>query len=1849
MHMKKWINRCLAGILAFLMAVSLLPAPVLAAEAGQVEIEAEAPTYDAQQAAETPADDVRQAAETPADDAQQPAEAAVPTSITIACDPARQIDGKLVGKKGDQFLFRAYDQDGRETPVTWSTSSTWAIAMDGETGIATVTSETSPGSSSYLQIRAVSKADTNVSSEGRFELTGYQISSYGRSATLDSKGQSVTTISLSGGFGGHSIWSYDEAAAAGVARLVNDPGKGTSIRFQALRPGSFSVTVSLDTDPAMTDTATVTVSGVAVEDPDGVSGKTYLELGAGSPAPMAQLAAYCASDRSIQSWSSSNEDVASVDENGLVTARGVGSALITATDSAGSTGGIQMVVQSADEPYFEALEFMTTAFMSGTWVKGETFSPTTLSYDLPIRTYSTGTLTLQATTLYQTDQYTAVAEYTDLYGKKQSVPVNSGASTKLPDQPFGDSVLTITLTDRADAGKSTVYTFHVNRPRDTGKTLKNTGIVLTPEGRGLLSTRYQGQPEGTFFRADENGNVQTVTGVTGSHYNYRTYALENLEHFSLTLTGNTAYQHLRYAADGAGWRELPEGGGRTERLSFGESKTVRVQIQVLDDKTYMENKAAGREGFDGGEPNTYTVWVEQTGADARSAQILTATTESGDWYPAFDPAGYSYNVIVPSDQSALTLSYTVTEGASVKLGQTAQLPGTDGTYTLALRTSNQTLEITSADGQVTNNYVFRFQKKSALGVPDRVTDYLVINSQYTNGGAGVGPEATLAANMKSLGNFGGYITYYYEEPLTDDPGNRYGVDFYVYGNANVDTSTSTGTSFFEPGQVWVSENGQDWYALAGSAHYEEEVDWNYTVNYRRASNGKTAWSDNRGNSSDGSKNAGPWPLAANYYMNGLAGQEEITLSGILLPAADGTVTGNGSSDAYPVNWGYADTFSNGKLGEEVNPYLPNEDHKHRANGFDLAWAVDTDGIPVDVSGMEFHYVKVVTASNIWHSAFGDKSTEVTAVIRNIPQSGAVGVTAAPKGVTFTDGASTVTVNLKEGQQVYDVDLGDMRYASIFINGADPEDHLYVNNQRIQPDGQISGLKLPVEGQEKLLRLLVQNGEREPLIYLLRLHGSADSSKALVEEIKLNVNGTVRKAQTTDGIQYTATVGYAMDSVKIVPVAAPDVAVSINGADPAGSYELLEGENRFRVTASKGDTTEEITLMITREAAPAGTGKMTVYLTLLGDEAHGAPAGEEETHTFHKNNLTPWIWRQAYSLEAPATVLDVLKEAVKDNGISFENDGGNYIAALGGLAAFENGAYSGWMYLLNGTYPAYGVLEQQVQEGDEIIFHYTDDYRAEDQTPAMDVFRVEQMIQALPPAEELTKEDRAAVLAARDAFGALPETEQERVSGEAREKLAAAVLKIAELLKAEAESIDGAYRAAADYLEKQTGQSSIQVGSTGGEWLAIGFARSGRLDEKQAADYYANVVSFVERSVNDKGQLHRAKSTENSRLILGLTAIGKDVANVAGHNLLAGLTDMGYVKKQGINGPIWALIALDSHGYELPSGGDVTRAGLTTEILNAQLADGGWALAGTAADPDMTAMALLALAPYREDIQVEKAVESGLACLSRLQKTDGGYVSAGASNSESCAQVIAALTALGIDPAADGRFVKNGNSVMDALLSFQSADGGFSHTADGMVSGMATEQCYIALAAYSRFLEGEAGLYDMGDVTIVKSPGQPSDPGNPGQPEKPSDPGNPGQPEKPSDPENAAGADNSGNGQNTGSGTSQTGARKPAGTTKTLEAGPVGTGTANPDPAESPVELAEEPEELMEDQTPLAAGGEAGAAQESGAEGQSTEAADAAAAGMTGAGVWYIWAIVAAAAAVVLVAAFVLKRRQQAGK
>ena len=279
------------------------------------------------------------------------------------------------------------------------------------------------------------------------------------------------------------------------------------------------------------------------------------------------------------------------------------------------------------------------------------------------------------------------------------------------------------------------------------------------------------------------------------------------------------------------------------------------------------------------------------------------------------------------------------------------------------------------------------------------------------------------------------------------------------------------------------------------------------------------------------------------------------------------------------------------------------------------------------------------------------------------------------------------------------------------------------------------------------------------------------------------------------------------------------------------------------------------------------------------------------------------------------------------------------------------------------------------------------------------------------------------------------------------------------------------------------EDAFPAGSSVSDWTALAMARAGIADDY--AGYLARLQAYVERQYAENGGLHAVKATEYHRIALTAAALGGDPAAFGAKpdgtaiDLVAEGTynwqgdDLG---GQGLNGWIFALLTMDAVGAEVPADARYSRQDMLDAIVSAQLPDGGFSLGGGAMNVDITAMALQALAPYRE--QYQEAIDAALSALSAAQLPSGGFESWGAQSSESCAQVILALTALNIDPTADERFQKNQRNVAEALMDFRLSDGGFAHEKDGPLDAMACEQAMQALTAMELRQQGEGRFFDL---------------------------------------------------------------------------------------------------------------------------------------------------------------------------
>lgn len=313
--------------------------------------------------------------------------------------------------------------------------------------------------------------------------------------------------------------------------------------------------------------------------------------------------------------------------------------------------------------------------------------------------------------------------------------------------------------------------------------------------------------------------------------------------------------------------------------------------------------------------------------------------------------------------------------------------------------------------------------------------------------------------------------------------------------------------------------------------------------------------------------------------------------------------------------------------------------------------------------------------------------------------------------------------------------------------------------------------------------------------------------------------------------------------------------------------------------------------------------------------------------------------------------------------------------------------------------------------------------------------------------------------------------------------------------AEVPGFDEAYAGAKAYI--QSAVSAPVVSYLFGEWAVLGQARAKvPLSEAYIAAYYEKVVAYVQKNMGADGVLVDPESrnptvTDNERIILALTAIGKDPANVGGENLLKALQNKDIMQvtdtsNTDINGLVMGLLALNSRNYTSDT------SWLVQAVLAQQNEDGSWrASADTkpVGDVDMTAMALQALAPYYNeggDTTVNTAVDKALQWLSDKYKGKG-YTSA-----ESCAQVVVALSALQLNANSDSSFVKTVDgaptSVLGDLLRYYLGEGqGFKHAASGMTADQkATEQALYAMAAYERYCRRTNALYDMTDAVCAHS-------------------------------------------------------------------------------------------------------------------------------------------------------------------
>jgi hypothetical protein len=372
----------------------------------------------------------------------------------------------------------------------------------------------------------------------------------------------------------------------------------------------------------------------------------------------------------------------------------------------------------------------------------------------------------------------------------------------------------------------------------------------------------------------------------------------------------------------------------------------------------------------------------------------------------------------------------------------------------------------------------------------------------------------------SLGAAGGYVQYEFEDPITNGVNNANGVDFIVYGNTSFANNS-------EAGAVQVSYDGIVWYELAGSLYYDDDTQNNVDVSYRpvrgtpgtveykfeRAGGGSTPihdWSsfattvnwwpeyapktatpagENYGEVSGvvsvpiptpvPSPTAAPTPFPpASVHVNNVVYPDTndiIIYGGITL------IKGGRTTADYP--FGYADVHMNGSsYGTAGNPYTAADGS---GDGFDLSWAVDISGNPVNLpDGIK--YIRIYTASvldptdNTKFKApdvFGEISTEVCGVYTTAN----AGSTSVPITLINVNGSSSFT-SVSPTQRLYTSTVASGTQIPVTVTSG--ASNIYVNSTKVTSpySFQITAAKQGVY----YYRVITQTGDGQALVSVIKV-------------------------------------------------------------------------------------------------------------------------------------------------------------------------------------------------------------------------------------------------------------------------------------------------------------------------------------------------------------------------------------------------------------------------------------------------------------------------------------------------------------------------------------------------------------------------------------------------------------------------------------------------------------------------------------------------------------------------------------------------------------------------------------------
>ena len=681
----------------------------------------------------------------------------------------------------------------------------------------------------------------------------------------------------------------------------------------------------------------------------------------------------------------------------------------------------------------------------------------------------------------------------------QLTTLESGKEVKIAVNQ-GPNEIKLILADKSNASNSTEYVINVLRPR----VARPNALTLTGANAFPIFTQINGFAEGALIRYNTLNNSAlgwpafnpigtfgTSTGFAAATFGYHAHTMGNTINLNFGYAANVS-AHARVTVGNA----APQMFDATDAvvssfsvnniaLTQGSANNVRVLIETCHKDTYDENEKFIAE-------DSYVIILEKVPHFSGDLGLKNVSVAGGDL------GGYTLNLpgvftVAAMPSTVINFTMEAPEGVSVYNGtiNSANLNANklteneNGKYefsTTATATSQTINTMKEVDGirfsQTYTGTITRLNSSHLARLPNKIIDFIVPASQYTNAATGMTPEKQLNGAMLSLGNFGGYVTVKYDMPIANDPKNPYGVDFTIYGN-----SAGGGQGFAEPGNVYVSKNGTKWYLLAGSDYFDNNTVRDYKLTYINNPDGTIGYFDNKGRNSASQPTMYKYPTQINYPLyNWQPGEEsQITFAGPLLTS--NAIDPYGSSSAAFPAWGYPDVHMNGTLGNAFgNPYTLSyqttgstvttgtNGNGNYGNGFDISWAIDEEtGKSVELD--EISYIKVATASHIYAGSLGEKSTEITAILRASEGTENVGVTTAPIAIKIND----VELDLNVAELSYTI--GDVQEIHVEVES---DATVFINNIRSKTR------TYELTPSSKVIRVVVQEDIKEPRIYYINI-------------------------------------------------------------------------------------------------------------------------------------------------------------------------------------------------------------------------------------------------------------------------------------------------------------------------------------------------------------------------------------------------------------------------------------------------------------------------------------------------------------------------------------------------------------------------------------------------------------------------------------------------------------------------------------------------------------------------------------------------------------------------------------------